>query len=200
MPKTHQLTRKIKVTETLLFGVNAEVHFQDGNEYKKIGVTELEANITDQGTIDDLSQAYAFATVAEFKASLIEFPVGKNIHLQDRKANYLVIAGNTPTLDYAVIFSTGVSQSLEMIPRSEVDFKSFGGVGGGLEIWRQSHRHCRCYGLHLRLRSRYRFNSQRLTRLGEERRATVGCGERLRPICATIGNPAAGSIRLSQQR
>ena len=56
-------------------------------------VWESQANIPVGELINDLSQAYIFDTVADYKASTIVFPVGKTIHLNDRGADFTVIAG-----------------------------------------------------------------------------------------------------------
>ena len=72
--------------------------------------------VQDKRSINDLSQPYIFPTVAAFKASLIEFPDGKVIHLTDRGADFTKITGNTATLDQSIIFSLGVNQSIEYAP------------------------------------------------------------------------------------
>ena len=66
----------------------------------------------------DLSQAYIFDTVAEYKAFPTPFPVSKRIYLSDRKAYFNVITGSAATLDHNVIFSTQVNQSIDLITDS----------------------------------------------------------------------------------
>ena len=83
-------------------------------------------------SINNLSQTYTFPTVAAFKASLIEFPDGKIIHLMDRGADFTKVSGNTATLDHGIIFSTNVNQSISLIASGGiVTTRSFGAVGGG---------------------------------------------------------------------
>jgi len=62
--------------------------------------------------INDLSQAYIFETVALFKASLIEFPDGKTVYLNDRNANFIKITGTGTANKFDIIASTSVNQSI----------------------------------------------------------------------------------------
>ena len=64
--------------------------------------------------INDLSQAYEFATVAAYKAFTTAFPVGKVINLLDRKAEFIVIAGTGTGNDKNIIASDQVAQSVEL--------------------------------------------------------------------------------------
>ena len=88
-------------------GAGVGAYIYDTTGWAKPAVSEL---------INDLSQPYTFPTVAAFKASLIEFPDGKVIHLTDRGADFTKITGNTPTLDEDVIYSPSVNQSLTLSP------------------------------------------------------------------------------------
>jgi len=64
------------------------------------------------GIIDNLSMPYIFDTVAEFKASLIEFPDGKTIHLNDRDADFIKITGTGTANTFNIIASTSIDQSI----------------------------------------------------------------------------------------
>ena len=79
--------------------------------------------------INDLSQTYIFDTVALFKASLIEFPDGKTIHLNDRDADFTKITGTGTATGYKIIASTSVSQSIELRVGNVLRTKAFGVVG-----------------------------------------------------------------------
>ena len=68
------------------------------------------------GFINDLSQAYIFDTVALFKASLIEFPDSKTIHINDRDADFTKITGIGTGNNRNILASTGVSQSIVLVP------------------------------------------------------------------------------------
>ena len=65
-------------------------------------------------TIGDVSIPYIFDTVADYQASTIVFPVGKTIHLNDRQADFTVIAGTGTGNDKDIISSTPVNQSIQM--------------------------------------------------------------------------------------
>lgn len=81
------------------------------------------------GAVNDLSQSYIFDTVAAFKASLIEFPDGKIIHLLDRGADFTKITGIGTANTFDIIASTGVNQSVVLIKDSNTTAKAFGAVG-----------------------------------------------------------------------
>lgn len=68
----------------------------------------------DSELINDLSQTYEFATVAEYKAFAATFPVGKVIHLLDRDAEFVVIAGTGTGNNNDIIASDQVSQSIDL--------------------------------------------------------------------------------------
>ena len=68
--------------------------------------------------ISDLSQAYEFATVADYKSFTTEFPVGKVIQLQDRGAEFLVISGTGAANEFDIIANTNTSQSAQINPKN----------------------------------------------------------------------------------
>lgn len=80
-----------------------------GDETRRDGVKIFSTDL-----INDLSQAYIFATVAEFKDSLIEFPDGKTIRLLDRGADFTKITGTGTANTFNIIASTSVNQSIEL--------------------------------------------------------------------------------------
>ena len=101
---------------------NGNFTFKAASGFYDVIVDEGGMNIIDPSvdlfggeTVNDISVAYEFATVALFKASLIEFPDGKTIRLLDRGADFTKMSGNTLTLDLNVIYSTSVSQSIDLI-------------------------------------------------------------------------------------
>jgi len=83
-------------------------------------------------TIGDLSQAYIFDTVAEYKASTIVFPVGKTIHLNDRGADFTVIAGTGTANSLNIIASDEVVQSIDLVMLNSIGVRQFGIVGDGV--------------------------------------------------------------------
>lgn len=94
-----------------LFPTEAEADANDTSNAER-----LADNLTAPGShlINDLSQAYEFATVAAYKSSLIEFPDGKTIRLLDRVADFTKISGQSG-LGFGTIPSTSVSQSVVII-------------------------------------------------------------------------------------
>lgn len=80
--------------------------------YKGDGIWESDGPPLD--LVKDLSQAYIFDTVALFKASLIEFPDGKTIHLNDRGADFIKISGQSGT-GYVTIPSNSINQSVSLM-------------------------------------------------------------------------------------
>ena len=64
--------------------------------------------------VNDLSQAYIFDTVALFKDSLIVFPDGKTIHLNDRDADFTKITGTGTANGKNIISSTSLSASIKL--------------------------------------------------------------------------------------
>lgn len=77
-------------------------------------VEPFEAGLSDKDIINDLSQSYVFSTVAEYKAFVTEFPIGKTIKLLDRLAEFAVISGAGAANDLDVIASDQVSQSINL--------------------------------------------------------------------------------------
>ena len=97
--------------------------------------------ITD--TIGDVAQTYIFDTVAAFKASLIEFPNGKTIHLNDRDADFIKISGVGTDNGANIISSASANQSISYIVNGEVDAKHLGILTSSSDIssafgWMQS--------------------------------------------------------------
>lgn len=100
-----------------------KVTLKDKNDSLKFSLAEVSEVSTgdfDDNLINDLSQAYEFATVALYKAFATEFPVGKTIKLLDRDAEFTVIVGTGTANDLNIIASTSVSQSIDII--KEVEF------------------------------------------------------------------------------
>lgn len=62
----------------------------------------------------ELTQPYIFTTVAAYKAHTTEFPIGKTVHLVDRRANFEVISGISQANESSIIASSQVSQSLRI--------------------------------------------------------------------------------------
>ena len=83
--------------------------------------------------INDLSQAYEFATVAAYKAFTTEFPVGKVIHLLDRGAKFTVITGTGSANEKDIISNSSTVQSASMTTINDViSAKAFGAVLDGV--------------------------------------------------------------------
>ena len=80
------------------------------------------------GLINDLSQAYIFDTVALFKSSLIEFPDGKTIHLNDRNADFTKISGTITANTFNIIASDTVNQSIDLVSISAINAFSAGAI------------------------------------------------------------------------
>ena len=89
--------------------------------------------ITNGDLINDLSQTYTFATVAAFKASLIEFHDGKRIYLKDRCAYFSKITGTGTANTFNIIASTSVNQSIEINHRGTISLGQLG-LTEGVEI------------------------------------------------------------------
>jgi hypothetical protein len=83
--------------------------------------------------INDLSQSYTFPTVAAYKAFTTAFPVGKNIYLQDREANFLVISGTAggAGATFDLILSDAVSQSINIITNGTITLYQLGATFEG---------------------------------------------------------------------
>ncbi len=81
--------------------------------------------------INDLSQTYNFpGGVAEYKAFINAFPVGKKIYLADRDANFIVISGIGTANTFDIIASDQVSQSITLIITPEFNIAEHYGVIG----------------------------------------------------------------------
>jgi len=81
--------------------------------------------------INDLSQTYNFATVAEYKAFATAFPVGKTVHLLDRGADFTVIAGTGTANTFNIIKSDQVSQSITIASKG-FNATKWGAMGDGV--------------------------------------------------------------------
>ena len=93
---------------------NVTTHTVGNITYIWTGIAwESQVNVPAGELVNDLSQAYIFNTVAEYQASTIVFPVGKTVYLNDRQADFTVIAGTTSS--DGVIVSTEVNQSIELL-------------------------------------------------------------------------------------
>jgi hypothetical protein len=79
--------------------------------------------------INDLSQAYIFDTVAAYQASAIVFPIGKAIHLNDRRADFTVIAGTGTANVMDIIASNSTGQSLSLTYNGAIESRSIGAPG-----------------------------------------------------------------------
>ena len=93
----------------------------------KGSVWESQVNIPAGELVNDLSQAYIFDTVAEYKASTIVFPVGKTIHLNDRGADFTVIAGTGTANNFDIVASDEVSQSITYKITGVIEVDALGG-------------------------------------------------------------------------
>ncbi len=102
----------------ILSKLGAQVYYVD-NVFEGQPVTELDL-------INDLSQAYEFATVAEYKAFATAFPVGKTVHLLDRGADFTVISGTGSATEGRIIASSVFSASIELIVNGLVYMPQFG--------------------------------------------------------------------------
>ena len=90
-------------------------------------ITGVSQAALDADLINDLSQAYEFATVAEYKAFATAFPEGKIINLLDRNAKFTVIAGIITADEFSIIQSDQVSQSVDyVVPVIGVALKALG--------------------------------------------------------------------------
>lgn len=77
--------------------------------------------------INDMSQAYIFNTVAEYKASAITFPAGKTIHLNDRDADFKVISGTGTATEFKIIANSAINQSVSLVEDDRtITAKEFG--------------------------------------------------------------------------
>ena len=84
-----------------------------------------------EDTIGDVSVPYIFDTVALFKASLIEFPDGKTIHLNDRDADFKVIPSASLTDELTEIENANTSQFITIIGTATTLKTSQAGIESG---------------------------------------------------------------------
>tara|TARA_R100000951_G_scaffold113374_1_gene115239 strand:- start:279 stop:2411 length:2133 start_codon:yes stop_codon:yes gene_type:complete len=115
------------------------VFYAEAAEYNAIyqaKVVPVDVGITpatlSTALINDLSQAYEFPTVAAYKAFTTDFPVGKIIHLLDRKAEFTIISGTGTANELNVIANANTSQSASFNPAAVVDIRQVGVVGNGV--------------------------------------------------------------------
>jgi hypothetical protein len=123
-----------------LFPTPTEADANDTSSAKRVA-DNIEA--IGSSIINDLSQAYIFATVAAYQASTIVFPTGKTIHLNDRGADFTVMPGTGTGNDANILASTSVNQSVSYKVNGEVDAKHLGILTSSSDIssafgWMQS--------------------------------------------------------------
>ena len=116
-----------------LFPTEAEADANDTTNAERLAddITGVSSATVSEGLINDLSQSYTFPTVAAYKTFETAFPVGKNIHLQDRKANFLVVTGTGSANTFNIIDSNQVSQSIDLIYEGEANAISWGAYTDG---------------------------------------------------------------------
>jgi hypothetical protein len=102
---------------------NVTTHTVGNITYIWTGIAwESQVNVPAGGLINDLSQAYIFDTVGGalgYEQSTIVFPVGKTIHLNDRQADFTVIAGTSTANIFKIIASTSINQSINLIIKNK---------------------------------------------------------------------------------
>jgi len=110
---------------------NVTTHTVGNITYIWTGIAwESQVNVPAGELVNDLSQAYIFETVAAYQASTIVFPVGKTVHLNDRQADFTVIAGTGTGNTFNIIASEQVTQSIDLvITGGEVNPLHFGVKG-----------------------------------------------------------------------
>lgn len=99
-------------------------YIDDGDYYIEVGSVSATVKV---GNVSDNSLPYAFDTVADFKSSLIEFPVGKRVFLKDRQGYFSIVSGTSTGDDKSIIASNVVSQSLELTEEFAISVQMFGG-------------------------------------------------------------------------
>lgn len=117
-----------------LFPTEAEADANDTSNAERLAdnITGVSSTSVSNDLINDLSQAYEFATVAAFKASLIEFPDGKTIRLLDRGADFTKITGTGTANTLDIIASTGVNQSIQLVYSPTANVMKYGAIGDGV--------------------------------------------------------------------
>ena len=91
------------------------------------------------------AQPYIFDTTAAYKAFAATFPVGKVIHLLDRDAEFVVIAGVGTATGFSIIASDVVSQSISLTKTDEVNIRNLG-AEVGTDIHPVCHASIELYG------------------------------------------------------
>lgn len=104
------------------------VTLKDKNNSQIFGLAPIEEN----SGASDLTLTYTFDTVAEFKSSMIEFPDGKTIHLNDRDADFTKATGTGGGDDARIIDSSQTNSNILMIEKPIMDFKAYGVIGDGI--------------------------------------------------------------------
>ena len=115
--------------DSWLFPTAAEADANDTSNAKRLA-DDITGAFTDAGLdsalINDLSQAYEFKNLAEYKAFTKAFPVDKTVRLLDRKADFTVIAGTGTGNDFEIIASSQVDQSIDLTTNGGVNVISLG--------------------------------------------------------------------------
>jgi|GEM_PF-5089937 len=106
-----------------LFPTAAEADANDTTNAIKVADNINSLNVS---IINDLSQAYEFATVVEYKAFTTAFPVGKVVHILERNAKFTVISGTGTANTFNIIASDEVLQSVDLILTNPINVLHFG--------------------------------------------------------------------------
>jgi len=112
-----------------LFPTEAEADASDTSNAIRLA-DNITGSFTESGfdlsLINDLSQAYDFSTVAEYKAFATKFPISKKISLADRSASFTVISGTASATGNGTIASNEVDQSISIIKTSPINAVGYG--------------------------------------------------------------------------
>jgi hypothetical protein len=132
MSKQTQMRRGTQTEHETFTGAIGEVTVDTTNNTLRVhdGV-----NVGGTHALNDLSQAYIFETVdgaLGYKQSTIVFPIGKTIHLNDRDADFTVIAGTGTANTFDIIASTVVTQSLDLTSADVFNVRHYGAIGDGV--------------------------------------------------------------------
>ena len=114
---------------------NVTTHTVGNITYIWTGIAwESQVNVPAGELVNDLSQAYIFDTVADFKASTLVFPVGKRIYLEDRGAYFIKDSGVLTPNGYNIIASDVVLQNINLeIVDKIVNVKHWGAKANGAD-------------------------------------------------------------------
>ncbi len=104
------------------------LQFQSIQADCKASRDEAEAFAATLDLVNDLSQAYEFPTVAEYKSFATGLPDGKQIRLLDRGATFTKISGIATANELNIIASDNVDQSIEINKRAKMTLESLGVV------------------------------------------------------------------------